>query len=119
MSDIREALFESLFQIAEDYNITLTNNPDMHRTTPSAGDFCGDVEKAVLDAGYVKPRTITTVEELDGLAVGSVVLDRLDICYRLYNDPAHKEPVWCVVGELAPSSPRGWLPATVLHEGQA
>lgn len=74
---------------------------------------------AILAAGWVKPCTITTAEELDALPVGSVVLDRLDICYRLYNDPAHKEPVWCVVGELAPSSPRGWLPATVLHEGQA
>lgn len=79
----------------------------------------GPVADAVLAAGYRRPRTITTTEELDALSVGSVVLDRLDICYRLYNDPAHKEPVWCVVGELAPSRPHGWLPATVLHEGNA
>lgn len=31
---------------------------------------------ALLAAGYRKPRTITTVEELDALPNGSVVLDR-------------------------------------------
>jgi hypothetical protein len=71
---------------------------------------------AILAAGYSKPRTITTAEELDALPVMSVVLDRLDICYRLYRDTAYREPVWCVVGETSPSSPHAWLPATVLYE---
>jgi hypothetical protein len=38
---------------------------------------------AVLAAGYVKHRTITTVDELDALPLGSVVIDRdRDICQR-------------------------------------
>lgn len=34
------------------------------------------VADLILKSGYRKPRTITTVEEIDALPVGSVVLDR-------------------------------------------
>lgn len=42
------------------------------------GDFCmpDDAADAILEAGWRPPaRTITTLEELDALAVGSVVVD--------------------------------------------
>lgn len=34
-----------------------------------------ELTDVILAAGYRKPRTVTTVEELDALPVGSVVLD--------------------------------------------
>lgn len=34
---------------------------------------------AILAAGYKKPRTITTAEELDALPVGSVILDPIGL----------------------------------------
>lgn len=40
-----------------------------------AAHVAGHVADAILAAGYRKTRTISTVEELDALPVGSVVLD--------------------------------------------
>lgn len=122
MSTEREKLFESLFEIAENYNIPLTNNPDMHRELPSAGDFCGDVESAVLAAGYRKPRTVTTVEELDALPVGSVVLslayhsdvNGMAIVFQRWHDG-----LWHRGARSGDTHPDNFLPATVLHEGNA
>jgi hypothetical protein len=91
---------------------------DIYAESEDTGSL--ETARAALEAAAPRMRrTIATVEELDALPVGSVVLDRLDICYRLYHDPAYREPVWCVVGETSPSSPHAWLPATVLHEGPA
>lgn len=74
---------------------------------------------AVLAAGYVKHRTITTVEELDALPVESVVRDASGMVFE-------KDCVVVRAGEnwwLETGSSRHYdntpidLPATVLHEG--
>lgn len=70
---------------------------------------------AILAAGYRKPRQVTTVEELDALPFGSVVLDadratatRLDADY------------WEVAGYASHFRIDAiTLPATVLHVGGA
>jgi hypothetical protein len=54
----REELFESLFDIADKYDLALTNSPDMHRGVPEIGDFCGDILSAVLAAGFVEPEAV-------------------------------------------------------------
>jgi len=74
--------------------------------------------ETILAAGWVKPRTITTVEELDALPDYSAVMlagrDGL-ICQKRYGS-------WALMGfDERVSLPQiaGDLPATVLHEGQA
>jgi len=70
------------------------------------------IANAILAAGYSKPRTITTVEELDALPYGSVVLDassatatKLDADY------------WEVAGFASHFRVEAIdLPAAVLHE---
>ena len=49
---------------------------------PAQQDF--KLADVLLAAGYSKPRTITTVEELDALPFGSVVIDRSEwvLCKR-------------------------------------
>lgn len=74
---------------------------------------------AILAAGYRRPRTITTVEELDALPNGSVVLS---------NDYRHWGEQWQVTfqrwdtgywhrgGRSGSTDPDYFLPATVLYE---
>lgn len=70
----------------------------------------------ILAAGYRKPRTITTVEELDALPVGTIILDSdPDACmkveggrWRSIDDPEET---------FSTSGISGSLPATVMHEG--
>jgi len=75
-----------------------------------------DDADAVLAAGYSKPRTITTVEELDALPDGSMVMDS-DPDALLKTDKG-----WLSVhdndGYTYPSRYVAF-PATVLHEGGA
>lgn len=79
----------------------------------------------ILAAGYRKPRTITTVAELDALPVGSVIrtFGVEDEC-----DPrvAIKSAFWLNESEWFTADDSEWclssdelddLPATVLHEG--
>lgn len=76
-----------------------------------------DVElaAAILAAGYVKPRTITTLEELEDLPSGSVILDPTGLSlhkneftgWRASNG-ARNIAADMLEGEA--------LPATVLHE---
>lgn len=76
---------------------------------------------AILAAGYHKPRTITTSDELNALPVGSVVLYR-DRAFQHY--PAHPAPFdeyqqWkCADGGFVRSTKDGSsiLPAIVIHE---
>ena len=51
---------------------------------PDIGGFDYALHEAdvILAAGYSKPRTITTAEELDALAVGSVILDPIGLALR-------------------------------------
>jgi hypothetical protein len=76
---------------------------------------------AILAAGYHKPRTIATAEELDALPEDSVVLDdtrashqRLPFEYRLT-----KEPLWAGFSDEPYTTDWIELPATVLWEPQS
>ena len=74
------------------------------RLVPDADDYV--VADAILAAGYVKPRVITTLEELDALEISSLVRDRQGAI---------------VVNDLAGWERNDWgyapkLPATVLWE---
>lgn len=72
----------------------------------------------ILAAGYRKPRTITTVEELDALPFGSVILDPTGLSL-------HKNEFtgWRASNGAKGISPemlaQEALPATVLHETEA
>ena len=73
---------------------------------------------AILAAGYRKPRTVTTVEELDALPVGSVVLD--DSGLSLHRN---EFTGWCasngaknISNEMFEQEMEAF-PMTVLHEG--
>jgi len=84
------------------------------KTAPRAAD-------AIIAAGYRKPRTITTVEELDALPVDSVVGDWTA---RVYQKDAEEEapefPWWMMPGDQRRyPAKRITLPATVLHEPEA
>jgi hypothetical protein len=76
---------------------------------------------AILAAGYRKPRTITTAEELDALPFKSAILDSSGAV--LVNDGDTEDP-WASLAEdfhggpIWTSSAYIALPATVLHEGK-
>lgn len=81
---------------------------------PCVQDF--DVADAILAAGYRKPRTITTAEELDALPLGSVILDQVGLSLHrnaftgwCSSNGAKEIPMDMLMQEA--------LPATVLHEG--
>jgi hypothetical protein len=67
----------------------------------------------ILAAGYSKPRTITTAEELDALPVGSVVKDNDGHAHLKYPRG------WVRTGQEPYSTPEGILPALVVHEASA
>ena len=75
------------------------------------GRTWADYADALLAAGYRKPRTITTPEELDALPVGSIILD-------VENDAWQKmtSGSWSCADQVN-GSPSGYLAATVLHVG--
>ena len=78
---------------------------------------------AILAAGYRKPRTITTVEELDALPMGAAILDTLRAVW--VNDGDTVAP-WASLGEGNLEGGPIWvsaediaLPATVLYAPEA
>lgn len=68
---------------------------------------------AILAAGYRKPRTVTTVEELDALPEGTIILDT-DPDALVTDGTAWRS---LLVPDCALRSSAVGLPATVLHEG--
>jgi hypothetical protein len=86
------------------------------KTAPRAAD-------AILAAGYKKPRTITTAEELNALGFHSVVLDAYKtpyVCERHRIDGAHNE--WKPAGMNYLEDSEALLyhgPVTVLYEPTA
>jgi hypothetical protein len=72
----------------------------------------------ILDAGYRKPRTITTVEELDALPFGSVVLDRsgLSLHKSEFTGWRASNGAKDISEEMLEQEA---FPASVLHEGRA
>lgn len=87
-------------------------------TTEYCSETCWAETDAILAAGYRKPRTITTAEELDALPVGVVILDS-------YSDTCRKNQYgsWQSFDEpdetYSTRSIEGCLPATVLYEPEA
>lgn len=87
---------------------------DDRRLKGSQLAWAGYSADAILAAGYRRPRTVTTVEELDALPAGSMILDS-DPDALLRTESAG----WYSVhdGDHIPySSSAITLPATVLHE---
>lgn len=76
-------------------------------------DWYRAAANAILAAGYRKPRTITTAEELDALPVGSVVKDDDGHAHLKYPRG------WVRTGQEPYSTPEGILPALVIHEASA
>lgn len=83
-------------------------------SSPTA-DLYGFMADAVLAAGYRKPRTITTREEVYALAEGSVVLDSAGDVSQL------RGGFWCSyeATEMTPQRLAKYIPAQVLYEGGA
>jgi hypothetical protein len=91
------------------------NDAELAETIRNSSLGTTEIMDAILAAGYRKPRAITTAEELDALAIRSVILDcDLDICrknrYGRWESFDEPDQTWSSTG-LA-----GCLPATVLHE---
>ena len=80
------------------------------------GDFNmpDDAAEAILDAGWRPPaRVVTTVEELDGLPVGSIVRD----VERAALDEKWDDDTWAEAGyEYTFSSRSIHLPAAVIYD---
>jgi hypothetical protein len=94
---------------------------DAGHNSPCHADHVAD---AILTAGYRKPRTIATVEELNALPVGSVVLRNGRAFQRFAPTPAafDEYQMWrCPDGGFVRSTKDGSsiLPATVVHEAEA
>jgi hypothetical protein len=85
------------------------------KTGPRAAD-------AILAAGYRKPRTITTADELDALGNGALIRTRHGE-YREAAKLVGGENIWRAMGPakvLSSSDLATWsLPASVLHEPEA
>jgi hypothetical protein len=73
---------------------------------------------AILAAGYSKPSTIETVEELDALPVETVVRSDMGNIYVKDYDPDDPSAIWWVTAGAVSEfqSNRILLPATVLYE---
>ena len=84
---------------------------------PKAYDGRAD---AILAAGYRKPRTITTVEELDALPDGTIILSEVGGCWEAGEWRGHGMNWWKEPGrrEIAHSEDLA-LPATVLYTPEA
>jgi hypothetical protein len=65
---------------------------------------------AILAAGYRKPRTITTAEELDALKFGSVVVDRAGVARTKRRSDSAMPGGWTAGG-------RSPIPAALLVDG--
>lgn len=81
----------------------ITNLISMQLDLPTA--ITEDAADVILDAGYRKPCTITTLEELDALP------DYAVICYHDESDGANY-PITARDARLGWDT---WLPAAVLH----
>ncbi len=51
----QEKLFHKIFDIVDKYDLPFTNSPAKYKDKFDIGDLCGDIEKAVLEAGYISP----------------------------------------------------------------
>jgi len=83
--------------------------------------YAARIADAILAAGWRKPRTVTSVEELDALPGESIVRDASGIVYEkdyIVNNPTVNW--WIETGQSEHFTAKSIsLPATVLHEGEA
>jgi len=95
-----------------------------HAANPRPTVLDGAVADAILAAGYSKPRTITTVEELDALANGTVIRTA-GVEYECDPRVAVKSGFWHGESEWFTADDSEWclssdelddLPVTVLYE---
>lgn len=96
-------------------------NARVELTTLILGKTATRAAESILAAGYRKPRTITTAEELDGLANGSVVLSDI---YKPHRGRAisfqrWEDGEWHRGARSGSTHPDNILPATVLYEPNA
>jgi hypothetical protein len=92
-----------------------TNYPERAQPYLLGGDMSTVLDRtadAILAAGYRKPRTITTAEELDALPLNTIILDAEGL--PLHKDDSDRVEEWCY-GDNAVDVD---LPATVLYEPQ-
>ena len=88
-------------------------------TTEHCSESCWAEVDAILAAGYRKPRQVTTVEELDALPDGSIILDARGLCREGLRTMGSGN-VWRAMGPAQVlRSMEIALPATVLHVGGA
>lgn len=126
MSDERDEMARELF-IADNFNQPREQSIVDWQWFMETPRFTVRIERykamaeGVISAGYAKPRQITTVEELDALPVGSVVLHngRAFQHYPAYPAPFNEYRKWkCTDGGFVRSTKDGSsiLPVTVLYE---
>jgi hypothetical protein len=125
MSDNRNELSKLLFSL-----------PVSNRaadTAPEIGKLCADAADAILAAGYVKPRTVDTFEELQALPIGSVIRTAGHTCdhgakfppriaEKTSMDHAGEVHYWTCLDDAlgdAASDELDDLPATVLYMPEA
>lgn len=113
MSNARDELAKLLFVV--DNRDALDAETEWRTAKPEYQDYAYILADAILAAGYTKPRTVTTVEELDALAVGSVVLDGAEYVAR--KERGGDAPNWAVtLHKFSNDASALSLPATVLYE---
>lgn len=85
---------------------------------PANAEYALNIAKHLREAGYRKPRTVTTVEELDALPVKSAVLSAMGNFYvKDFDLDNPSDTWWSAAGSGAEFlTERVSLPAIVLHE---
>lgn len=111
----REELADTLRTHVCEEGIDLINEgPDWH--IHDAAKYAQEVASVVIAAGYRKPRTIHTAEELEALLTESVVRSRGGVVWEKYPDEDDLT-FWMNPGSQRAASSRAIsLPATVLFE---
>ena len=85
------------------------------KNEPRLTEYVYAMADALIAAGYRKPRTITTAEELDALPYATTVMH--DEGWGVTVAERHAEDMrWYVTGCLEYIRPEALLPATVLYE---
>jgi hypothetical protein len=93
----------------------MNDRDELEALVARRGGHVKSTADAILAAGYRKPRTITTAEELDALQYGAAVVH--DEGWGETIAQRHTEDMrWYVTGCLEYIRPEALLPATIIHE---
>lgn len=113
MSEQRDELAREIF-IADNYHARREFMEAEWAERSGGYQYAFWIADGLIAAGYRKPRTITTVEELDALPVGSVIRIQQEMNLEKFSDGWYTT----ALTENFQQFPI-WLPATVLHEPAA